>query len=75
MLAVAFANSSHALITQFDGSATSSGSLDLQTSTALPSGAFSFVVAGSGNNDEVLVYGGVFTVDASGKYYGNGGHG
>lgn len=72
MLAVAFANSSHALITQFDGSATSSGSLDLQTSTALPSGAFSFVVAGSGNNDEALVYGGVFTVDASGNITGMG---
>lgn len=70
--AVAFANSSHALIAQFDGSATSSGSLDLQTSTALPAGPFSFVVAGSGSNDEPLVYGGVFTVDASGNITGIG---
>ncbi len=32
--AVQFVNASHALITQFDGSATSSGSLDLQTATS-----------------------------------------
>jgi hypothetical protein len=70
--AVAFANSSHALIAQFDGSATSSGSLDLQTSTALPTGPFSFVVAGSGSNDEPLVYGGVFTVEAGGNITGIG---
>jgi hypothetical protein len=36
--AVQFLNASHALITQFDGSATSSGSFDLQTAT---SGVFS----------------------------------
>jgi hypothetical protein len=70
--AVAFSNTNHALISQFDGSATSSGSLDLQTSTALPSGAFSFVASGSGVNTEPLVEGGVFTVDGSGNITGMG---
>jgi hypothetical protein len=70
--AVAFANANHALISQFDGSATSSGSLDLQTSTTLPSGAFSFVASGSGVNAEPMVEGGVFSVDPSGKITGMG---
>jgi hypothetical protein len=70
--AVAFSNTNHALISQFDGSATSSGSLDLQTSTALPSGAFSFVASGSGSNTEPVVEGGVFTVDGSGNITGTG---
>jgi hypothetical protein len=61
--AVAFSSANHALISQFDGSATSSGSLDLQTSTALPSGAFSFVASGTGSNTEPVVEAGVFTVD------------
>jgi hypothetical protein len=63
--AVAFANANHALITQFDGTATSSGSLDLQTSTALPSGSFAFVASGTSsdvNGFFPAAYGGVFTV-------------
>jgi hypothetical protein len=63
--AVAFANPNHALITQFDGTATSSGSMDLQTSTALPSGSFAFVASGSGSDDNgplPAAYGGVFTI-------------
>src|ERR1700735_4712250 len=40
--ALVFPNASHALIIQFDGTATSSGSVDFQTSTALPSGSFAF---------------------------------
>src|ERR1700735_3908515 len=70
--AVAFANANHALISQFDGRATSSGSLDLQTSVALPSGAFAFVASGSGVNTEPMVEGGVFTVDGSGNITGMG---
>ncbi len=68
--AVAFSNADHALITQFDGSATSSGSIDLQTSTAMPSGAFSFVVSGLADAGGPVVYGGVFTVDSSGNFTG-----
>src|ERR1700734_3826326 len=46
-----FPNANHALITQFDGSATSSGSIDLQTSTARPSGSFAFTTAGAASTD------------------------
>jgi len=70
--AVAFVNADHALISQFDGSTTSSGSLDLQTSTSLPSGAFAFVASGSGSDTEPVVEGGVFTVDSSGNITGTG---
>ena len=63
---VLFPNDNHALITQFDGTATSSGSLDLQTSTALPSGSFSFTSAGAFSSDgetfAPAAFGGVFTV-------------
>ncbi len=44
--AVQFINANHALITQFDGSATSSGSLDLQTATSGAGGNFAFTLSG-----------------------------
>lgn len=61
--AVNFPNATHALIAQFDGSATSSGSLDLQTSTTIPTtGGFSFVASGAGTDGEPVVDGGIFTI-------------
>jgi hypothetical protein len=63
-LGVQFVNNSHAQIIQFDASATSSGSLDLQTSTALPTGSFAFSFAGLDTGFFSLVAGGVFTFDA-----------
>jgi hypothetical protein len=63
--AVSFPNPKHALVTQFDGTATSSGSLDLQTSTSTPSGSFSFVFSGVGEAAQGFfpaAFGGVFTV-------------
>jgi hypothetical protein len=63
--AVSFPNPKHALVTQFDGTATSSGSLDLQTSTSTPSGSFSFVFSGVGETEQGFLpaaFGGVFTV-------------
>jgi len=63
--AVSFPNPKHALVTQFDGTATSSGSLDLQTSTSTPSGSFSFVFSGVGETEQGFfpaAFGGVFTV-------------
>src|ERR1700689_3783220 len=61
--ALNFPNSTHALVMQFDGTATSSGSLDLQTLTAIPtSGAFSFVASGAGVDGEPVADGGVFTI-------------
>jgi hypothetical protein len=67
-LAVQFANANHALIAQFDGSATSSGSMDLQTDVA-PTGNFAFVLSGTDYNYAPVGYGGVFTI-ASGAITG-----
>jgi hypothetical protein len=74
VFALAFANPNHAVIVQFDGSATSSGSYDLQTSTAAPVGApsvsFAFVASGTNTMFDPVCDGGVFSVDASGNVTG-----
>jgi hypothetical protein len=68
--AVQFINASHALITQFDGSATSSGSFDLQTATSRADGNFAFTLSGlDTTNASTVAYGGVFS-DASGTIHG-----
>jgi hypothetical protein len=59
--AVQFINASHALITQFDGSATSSGSLDLQTATSAVDGNFAFTLSGLDPAGFPFAYGGVFS--------------
>ncbi|MGB8523325.1 MAG: hypothetical protein WCD43_10190 [Candidatus Acidiferrales bacterium] len=64
-LALNFANNNHALIIQADGSATSSGSFDLQTLSSPPAGGFSFVLSGAGNTGHTTFYGGVFMVSGS----------
>jgi hypothetical protein len=70
-LGVQFVNPNHALIIQFDGSATSSGSMDFQTIPSAVSGSFAFAISGV-NTSYVLetrsvsnsvVSGGVFTTD------------
>jgi hypothetical protein len=69
--AVASSNSNHALIVQFDGSATSSGSLDFQTSISTPAASgFAFVVSGVDASAAPTADGGVFTVDSSGNITG-----
>src|SRR5208283_5183481 len=72
---VQFVNTKHALITQFDGSATSSGSMDLQTLTSPPSlssGGYAFILSGVDSNPSPLAYGGVFTIPSSGTTLQNG---
>jgi hypothetical protein len=71
-LALAYTTlSSHALIIQFDGSATSSGSLDLQSATAAPvSASFSFTDTGADASGAPVADGGVFAVDASSNITG-----
>jgi len=65
--AVQFVNANHALIVQFDGSATSSGSMDLQTlSSALNDGNYAFTLSGTDAALESIVFGGVFSVSNSG---------
>jgi hypothetical protein len=69
--AVQFINASHALITQFDKSATSSGSLDLQTATSGAGGNFAFTLSGldTSANRATVAYGGVFS-NTSGTIHG-----
>ena len=67
--AVQFINASHALITQFDGSATSSGSLDLQTATSGVAGSFAFTLSGIDVDGIPFAYGGVFS-NTSGSIHG-----
>jgi hypothetical protein len=68
--AVVFANPSHAEIVQFDGSATSLGSMDLQTATATPAGSFAFTASGLDGEGLLADFGGVFSVDGSGNVTG-----
>jgi hypothetical protein len=66
---IQFVNANHALITQFDGNATSSGSLDLQTLVA-PSGGYAFTLSGVDVGYQAVAYGGVFTVTTGGSFLG-----
>jgi hypothetical protein len=61
-LALNFANNNHALIIEADGSATSSGSFDLQTLPSTPAGGFSFVLSGVDGGGNTTFFGGVFNV-------------
>jgi hypothetical protein len=65
-LGVQFVNVNHALVVQFDGSATSSGSLDLQTLPSTLSGGFAFTLSGVNSNYDPAAFGGVFTIGGSG---------
>ena len=57
--ALSYANPNHALIIQFDGSATSFGSFDLQTSAATPvSASFSFTDTGADSTGAAVADGG-----------------
>jgi hypothetical protein len=63
-LGVQFANTNHALVVQFDGSATSSGSLDLQTLTSPLSGGYAFTLSGDPNFLSIVA-GGVFSISGT----------
>ena len=55
---VQFVNTSHALILQFDGTATSSGSLDVQNLSTAPSNSYAFTISGATSSPFAI--GGVF---------------
>lgn len=66
-LGIQFVNANHALIMQFDGTATSSGSMDTQTlSNTLNDGSYAFTLSGVDPGYESIVFGGVFTISNSG---------
>jgi hypothetical protein len=62
--AVQFVNQNHALISQFDGSATSSGSLDLQTATSPTATNFAFTLSGIDSGYHPVGYGGVISISS-----------
>lgn|SRR5271165_472042 len=62
---VQFVNSSHALIMQFDGFATSSGSMDLQTLPSSLSGGYAFALSGFDSSFTPIAFGGVFSVNGT----------
>ena len=61
-LALQFVNSDHAMIVQFDGTATSTGSLDLQTLPSTLSGGYAFTLTGTDPFFLPVAYGGVFSI-------------
>ncbi len=63
--AVQFVNSDHGLIIQFDGSATSSGSIDLQTVPSTLAGGYAFTLTGFDVFAQPVAYGGVFSIDGN----------
>src|SRR5208283_725478 len=66
-LGVQFVNLNHALIIQFDGTATSSGSMDTQSlSSTLNDGNYAFTLSGVDSDDFAVGYGGVFSISGSG---------
>ena len=64
-LGVQFVNSKHALIVQFDGSATSSGSIDSQTLPSTLSGGYAFTLSGVDPSYNAVVFGGVFSISGT----------
>jgi hypothetical protein len=81
---MAVTSASHALITQFDGTATSDGSFDLQSASAIDpaaiGGAYAFIAQGHEYaNGFPISYGGVLKMSAlsgtvdGGTYFSNGG--
>ena len=61
-LGIQFVNSNHALIIQFDGISTSSGSLDLQALPSQLSGGYAFTLAGIDTGQGPVNFGGVFSI-------------
>jgi hypothetical protein len=61
-----------ATLIEFDPSGASSGTLDLQTGTATPSGAYVFALSGRDSAKSATVIAGVLNVDGSGTISGNG---
>jgi hypothetical protein len=69
-LGVQFVNSNHALVIQFDGSATSSGSMDAQTLLSTLSGGYAFTLSGVDPSYSPVARGGVFAVSGSSLSHG-----
>jgi hypothetical protein len=74
ILAVQFVNNNHALVTQYDGTATSSGSMDMSTrsGTVITGGSYAFTLSGVDSGYNPAALGGVFTISSDGLSLQNG---
>jgi hypothetical protein len=63
--AIQFANADHALVSQFDGTATSSGSFDLQNLSVGTSGSSAFAMSGVDPSYASVGFGGIFAPTSS----------
>jgi hypothetical protein len=59
-------DSSHGLVTEFDGNASGSGTLDAQTASVTPQGPYALSLAGSDSTGNSLAAAGNFTVGSGG---------
>jgi hypothetical protein len=64
-LGVQFANANHALVMQFDTTATSSGSMDAQTLPSTLSGNYAFTLSGVDDSYDPVAIGGVFSISGT----------
>ncbi len=65
-------STTNGLLTEYDAWASGSGTLDLQTSTAAPSGGYAFFNSGVDFSGFSIVIGGVVNVDSAGGISGTG---
>lgn len=71
-LRASFVTSSRALISQHDRFAAGTGTLDLQTSQALPSGGYAFFISGTDLYTNPVALGGIVNIDGPGTISGAG---
>lgn len=65
-------SSSRVLLAELDSPQSSVGSMDLQTSTAAPSGSYAFVMSGTDPFATPTAFGGVLNIDSPGSISGDG---
>jgi hypothetical protein len=65
-------STSRGRIIGFDTNATSSGRMDLQTSTAAPTGGYAFFIGGLDTDNTAVAIGGVINIDGPGTISGTG---
>ncbi len=63
-------SNSHGLIIEFDGNASGSGTIDLQTAGSSPNGTYAFGLSGADSTGNALVAAGNFTLGAGGVIAG-----
>jgi hypothetical protein len=69
-LDIVLQDSSHGMLSEFDGNATGSGTLDLQTANAKPAGSYAFSFTGSDSSGNLFATVGNFTMGSNGSITG-----